>query len=1471
MTKLYSTWKDDILWTKSIKDTKAEEGWTSFVLSMRDSGPVPDLLQFGQFLASSLTFTESLTEIKVFVNDALSLHLQKKLISEPVGLPYTLKSTFGSEMVTETPQQIFTLSTGASSGESSNAGPQIFRSTYEISAHMEGQKAVVQAHFLSAKAATCLPEDMVRQMERVTKKLPPPTVTVNVLQLSLERKLAAASKTGKAARIVRSFVPSQAGSGRIFIGYKTSQTTGFAAHLGAPFFPTVEREAMDLQDPCLRIYNLELLSLCGMVLRLGLEQVMTVIGKKWKDNEPERAKLLVDAKEKLEAKSKSSFVKGVEALFLVNDDERNPTLVSSVDATPLCSEERQAIMLVKSFCPRESTPEQLVGLTVAQAFRDCLARAPPVLTRSGVIPGNQALLPAFGMDKFIQSGVVKNNIYESAREYHDQMVGCRLLCLDDLKSFLESTVLDEDQLVLFLKWWVEFHHVDQSVHSAVASMWFRETIRFSAASEGAPPEHHNLKVYNYYNTLDFDETLPLPPGVLPKDLQSRISLRVLQNDAFKGWWTALTFDEWMTFISRHRCIYAGKDEDADLRLKVLTTLSRHYHSILPNRRHQFGKRCYQHIGDKECIPIEWTDNRMKKVARPSQIFLGSAIVKIKSMHFVSKSLREAGISDPFLEAIGVRSRVTVDLLLQRLEDLKWNENPKALLEYLASIQSTLTHKDIENLSLYRYLPAEGVQSRLFAPKELYLPSPGLRRFSFVKLLQWPAGDDLYDYKKIVSLLRACGMKTCPPVRLLLRFVCNEVSDAEERIQLLSFVCDHLKPHGLGLCYDEYTTCSESKSLEFLPCVSSCPLEDGEPVSCLKSPRSCYTDTGCAVMGFPVLDTGIDGITDMFGTRFQCARVPPVSALVKRLLFLVRKAKRLSVEAAPDTGHEHCDRVKKGFREVFQYLSLRAHELDEATLSTLRMKCIVPCMVDDRDEIEWPSIRQILLPGEAVDPLLKPLFYVVDDDNLFLKALGAKLTPSAHDVLGIVAASPSAALEKIGGEANYRLLLRKISGAVGSHSNVIFGNRPYHLADIPFLLAYTSTADGNDGHEETTFTFAKAEDVYIIDNSSYGSMFQVPRAPFESDLEEMYARLGSKYISEEVGKRFQVESPTAGGVCGSSLRSLIEERRPLLVSPNITSRPIVDGAASVLDSENLTILQAVSITVIYSMSGLSSRVKATKRKETTCCVKKTKGSKYTLYVTENFDWFDVGSAIGELILKRCYVEDAFFIGALLETPLDLLRARGFPVDRMIVQKAAVLKKEDASSSISESLAAAAQSAAATSLGAAQAILRSGVGDEGSSWFSSNPMSLIRSAVEKRSIEAEETDLAAPLLVDDSAVDGEQEKQLPPNDMAHSNVKDDNSNVADRPRKENVTSDENASRNNDAQGTKPAPDDTDSSRFEEVPIEPASVRSAADGDEFPSEEKVAVRPQTEANDDNHSDTVENDSVEQASAFDTLPSWL
>ena len=167
----------------------------------------------------------------------------------------------------------------------------LLESVYHVQVDLDGDVGTVTARYLSGLATTNVPADMTSRMERVTKKKPPSKIEVQIflshdqtidyndddddddgigeVDESKRRNYPSSSSQKKrrekhraVRQIVQSFSP-RMGEGRIFIGFRTSQTTGLAAHLSAPFIPTVEREAMDLQDHTLRIFNLELLDFAG--------------------------------------------------------------------------------------------------------------------------------------------------------------------------------------------------------------------------------------------------------------------------------------------------------------------------------------------------------------------------------------------------------------------------------------------------------------------------------------------------------------------------------------------------------------------------------------------------------------------------------------------------------------------------------------------------------------------------------------------------------------------------------------------------------------------------------------------------------------------------------------------------------------------------------------------------------------------------------------------------------------------------------------------------------------------------------------------------------------------------------------------------------------------------------------------------------------------------------------------------------
>jgi hypothetical protein len=229
-------WKGDSLWTKTAQrpaaDAPQNDPWTTFCLPSRDPYPLPDLAELGEFLAASLTFTQSLQTIRVFVNEKERLSIVKTILQHPrpVQAPRgadTSKSTSlaaswfssssgnrnaGGTVVTQSPLGFFRLRDLS----------DVMESVVQVAVRLDTHEAVTQARFVTATAQTNLPRTLVHRMQRVTKKNPPSTVPISLfLNYDLHdddnARSAAKTKTKNLARVVTQSLAPPAGAGRIFI------------------------------------------------------------------------------------------------------------------------------------------------------------------------------------------------------------------------------------------------------------------------------------------------------------------------------------------------------------------------------------------------------------------------------------------------------------------------------------------------------------------------------------------------------------------------------------------------------------------------------------------------------------------------------------------------------------------------------------------------------------------------------------------------------------------------------------------------------------------------------------------------------------------------------------------------------------------------------------------------------------------------------------------------------------------------------------------------------------------------------------------------------------------------------------------------------------------------------------------------------------------------------------------------------
>lgn len=615
---------------------------------------------------------------------------------------------------------------------------------------------------------------------------------------------------------------------------------------------------------------------------------------------------------------------------------------------------------------------------------------------------------------------------------------------------------------------------------------------------------------------------------------------------------------------------------------------------------------------------------------------------------VSQSLKRTGMSDDFLLQLGVRESVAVDFLFANLDHLKWSSDPKPLIEYLRT--ATLTRQDMEKLRGTRYLPSENDPNQMFAPSELYLPDSALRIFPFVRLLQWPSNDDVTDRSLNGKFLVSLGMKVLPPLYQVLKYIADEAHDDILRRQCLDFVANKL---GSGGSYQaEYSRLgkSDKTSLKFLPCIIKSPLSGEETRGCYSS-LSCCSEMRVAVMGFPVLDLGSK--TKLYGNLFHCADEPDAAALIQQLRLLVALSKKTLARASPEMKTPFSSKIISSFSSMFEYLSTR--NMPSALIRDISDDTFIPCLVNGR--LEWFAPNMVFFKNgnseerSDLDAITESLFPSVAFSP-FLSSAGVKQEASTKDIFQLMMQSPQTVFEAVKSEKRYIALLRRIA------AHKPFRRVTSEIRSSAFLLAY-SVSDGDDGKEKTTCELAKASDIYVIDNTFFCRMFAVKHAPHESDLEEFYALIGSSYISKVVEKRFDILGKPRTTSTTETLMERIQERGPLLVSPSVTSRPLNENASTVFDPKNFEIVQVPELKAVYSLG------KSTRTNRTTCCSQQKMSRKQnTLVITPEFEMFDVGFAIGELILQRCQLEDAFFISSLLEAPLEQLRARGFPVDRII---------------------------------------------------------------------------------------------------------------------------------------------------------------------------------------------------------------
>ncbi|KAA8494873.1 hypothetical protein FVE85_3114 [Porphyridium purpureum] len=1346
------TWEKDQLFARRAdnlalldKNAATKNGKeTRFVLNVREPFPFPAPLEFGSFLAAALTFTKHVKHAYVYFDESEKLAFTKSVSSTHIvydrdgavsksasGRPTSGKgSGHSSGMFGGIFTRFLNVAVGAEaeeykSGQGMMSVCRVSNSEIQVSALYAGSsEGSVSAHISQVEIETSVPEDLQTRIERVTKKRPPRRALLQFISASADDGIYVAESVGKGMGtaatatgaessrgsgmsslsspvrdILSSFCPSQY-DGRIFIGFKTHQTTGLAVHLSAPFYCTMERENIDFVDPALAVWNSEMAHISGIAVRLIYEGVMQRLNEEYqKDPVQISDAVLLEHSENIDRTQRQNEDQKQSAGFLQSlanfvssgigtvmeaaqsQKEQEDVLDQKYDPEPLRDAEIKALfwMNAHAFAER-STPSELVGNLIRAGFQTARApeRMPSVLTVRGVVEAQHARLPYHGAELFVsEMAVVRRRVARACPSFLSRIACVAQLSIPELiKDLAQQKPLSVDRAKCLLKWWIG--HMRKHPQDAQYSPSLRSTLKVLIGSSCV-----FLNQFSSYAGKNIPMDLgagstssPLPPETCPRVLVEHLSAREL---AELKWMNPLPYVRFAAYVVNEANMFS-RPEHGEVALRAF---AKYFNSgISKAEREELVSILSSLLSDKACIPTGNTG----LYYRPEDSYLTSAALVVEDLPRVTQVF-QADVGKTFLTSLGVREHVPPALVFSRLESLQWDA--PTLIRYLTSIQSQISAQEMKDLQSNKYLAAaqKGAKSdgALFAPCELFMPDQELFDLGF-RMLDWDMKARVKDsggskissgkFRKDSAEGKFCfslGMREKPNERDVILMVSRE-EDKNRQIALLEYLVANApksqgaNPANLAMIWKVPLT------------TAFIPTDDGT----LRKPADVYIQPACAVLGLPCVDARVRHLA----ARLGVAEVPPISVAL-------REFHRITQALANGTLSE--DPMNK-LVPIWEYLGSRASDFQAGTWEKLRKMPLVPVSTVSveqnsvaRQVVVWREPMNVFFGGEEelmtsdsalrVGLALETVAVPTKPAESFLRNCGVKQSPPPGEVAARLLKEPETVFRRLGRDpVRYVELLRYLAFHVERLGEPMLKQ----MRTISFLLGVKRMSMAAD---DQASDLDRSDRIFLVDDTVLSQLFTgvIKECPSESILETFYARLGSSWLSTSVQREYfrtpfssleqlgsSAESSTAAAL---DLNERIVHRSALLVTTvfNKTRSVNSDKLSALLKGVKVQAMKKLEI--MLTLQG-HKRVQAVTAAAEITNVGRVAGTlTLSISITHPFDYFDVARALESVLTQdRFTMEQALTTATILETTLERLKARGFPVDRLVGTPESIRKHE-----------------------------------------------------------------------------------------------------------------------------------------------------------------------------------------------------
>ena len=1249
-------WKGDALFTKRLRLPDDRSTKTTFMLPMRNNTlPVPSLLSLSQFLTSSLTFV-GLEGIDLWLDDYRILQLKKKTAPNmEVQIPREMnrKTSEGLMQLLSVAKEASQLdalwlramewkpkrnspeNSDSGSGQVRGAAPpnQSLRTFFsrltpssshglamekqareereaqdKISENLMGQSsATMFIHVDKATIRTSPSQSFSAELERATKKPPPKITTVSLLSASYDETIASSSSNAEkpSPGIFNAFLPAN-GKGRIFIGFTTNQTTGLNVHISTPsIIPTVERESIDLNNRFVRLWNVELLRVAGMLARISWGQEMTTL------------------QEKLSRAMKTA----------------GRSTISKEDVKAHLPD---ALYLHNQFSWSETTPAYEVGTLMEEAFWTCNQKvAIATMSTQGVLTASkvrtepeeglgfvdgipvlpQALMEVGLVKKLIEYGVITE------------------ITVGDIKSELEAKALTAEQLRRFLGWLAQKARINELDALTVKSL-----LNVAVANDDET-EGGGLLVLSecqyFLNTSRIPPDMPVPPTCLPFSFTKRMEKTNLEILGFYD----LQIVPWLKWLlqssggSGQLSMEQDLTESSAFASTVLPVVSKQWTGLSASSK----ATVVDLLSSKTIIP---TKMGMKK---PSDAYFPN----VKLFDDLPNVIALQAVKESFLAALGVRKTIDLGVIFERLfettpkpktqipvSSAKWSHVD--LIRYLASVRADIPMADIARLKSTKICPAEDgalqPTTERYLVSELLEPDQALRKLR-LRTLQWPG---VYRPESPEGrFLTYLGIRNAPdPLDLI------EIMHQSAKKQDWT-----LREFALRYYIDQYQTRGFANFNKATVVKPYLPLEGSAET--LATPKDVFVNERSKVLGFSILRRDLQ----IHAVKFGVEQEPPISECINRLInnppTTIRSAREVFAYLASRT---------------YELKQEQRDKLGEAFIIPVSKKNITSEKSEAPQRFSYQSPRLCFLGiGEKYADIFDFVDFG-QEANTFLLACGSKHEPSAAELARRLAKEP-AGIFSVLGDTRYLELLRSIADSWKTLKKDRSLAKDLKASKFLLAYKEISSKGRKPENEEEDeesgvklWQLASASEIVIVDDMITYGLFKeaLLAAPMEDALEDFYISLGSAEVSSLLEEHHRLGSMELDQSQAAKLHRLLLERTRLFL--NEFSGMVKHNYAWV--QKNLAVQCVQSMSIRKSLRGYN----VTHRENRTALISNDKpGVIYITHGGVNL--WEVSLALVPVLLTRSKPQYVSMLDMMLDSSLSKLRQRGYNVDRILRTKAA----------------------------------------------------------------------------------------------------------------------------------------------------------------------------------------------------------